>query len=130
MRSSRRISAIDLALLIACLAPGVGCGRAENVPPERLLDADAGGHRLHLMVIGVAKKEQPTVILESGWPGCGIGWNRVRGQVGEFAQVVTYDRAGSGKSDAGPSPRHAYRIAKELHTALENAGIGPPYVLV
>src|SRR6185436_13132917 len=30
----------------------------------------------------------------------------------------------------GPSPRHARQIATELHTALANAGLHPPYILV
>ncbi|HEX4244577.1 MAG TPA: alpha/beta hydrolase, partial [Acidimicrobiales bacterium] len=80
-----------------------------------------------MLVVG---ESGPVVVLESGWPGCGLGWQRVRGPVGRFARVVTYDRAGTGKSEPGPSPRHAERIAAELHTALGNAGLDPPYILV
>jgi pimeloyl-ACP methyl ester carboxylesterase len=113
-------------LLIAWLALS-GCRRAGTSPNERYLDVDAGGHTLHLLVVG---ESGPTVILESGWPGCGLGWDRVRGPVGRFARVVTYDRAGTGKSEAGPLPRHAQQVASELHTALANAGLNPPYILV
>jgi pimeloyl-ACP methyl ester carboxylesterase len=105
---------------------GLG-GCTGSAPVERYVDVDAGGHRLHLLIVGEAG---PTVVLESGWPGCGLGWDRVRGPVGRFARVVTYDRAGTGKSEPGPAPRHAERIATELHTALASAGIGPPYILV
>jgi pimeloyl-ACP methyl ester carboxylesterase len=35
-----------------------------------------------------------------------------------------------GQSDSGPKPRDAKQIATELHTALQKAGIKPPYVLV
>ena len=82
---------------------------------------------MHLLVVGEAG---PVVVLESGWPGCGLGWDRVRGPVSQFARAVTYDRAGTGKSETGPSPRHAEQIASELHTALQNAGLDPPYILV
>jgi pimeloyl-ACP methyl ester carboxylesterase len=43
---------------------------------------------------------------------------------------VSYDRAGLGQSEPGPKPRTAQQMASELHTALKNAGLGPPYVLV
>jgi pimeloyl-ACP methyl ester carboxylesterase len=124
MRSVQRFTAI--AALIALIASG-GCNRGGRAPQEQFIDVDAGGHRLHMMVVGAAG---PVVVLESGWPGCGIGWDRVRGAVGRFARVVTYDRAGTGKSEPGPLPRHAERIATELHAALQNAGLAPPYVLV
>jgi pimeloyl-ACP methyl ester carboxylesterase len=118
----------NLALILACLGSVAAAGcRAGGSSQEQHLDVDAGGHRLHVLVIGDAG---PTVVLESGWPGCGIGWERVRGPVARFARVVTYDRAGTGKSEAGPLPRHARHIAGELHTALRNAGIAPPYILV
>lgn len=116
--------------ILACLGIAgvlvVGC-RGREGPRERYLDVDAGGHRLHMLVVG---ESGPVVVLESGWPGCGLGWERVRGPVGRFARVVTYDRAGTGKSEPGPLPRHAEQIARELHTALGNAGLDPPYILV
>jgi pimeloyl-ACP methyl ester carboxylesterase len=43
--------------------------------------------------------------------------------------VCTYDRAGMGHSEPGPLPRTAERIADELHTLLQRAGIPGPYVL-
>jgi len=118
---------ITLILTGLALANVGGCHRADTTPKERYLDVDVGGHRLQMLVVGDAG---PTVVLETGWPGCGIGWDRVRGPVGRFARVVTYDRAGTGKSESGPLPRHAEQIAKELHTALHNAGLQPPYILV
>jgi pimeloyl-ACP methyl ester carboxylesterase len=55
---------------------------------------------------------------------------RVFPEVARFTRVVSYDRAGYGKSEPGPAPRSQERLAKELHTLLHNAGIMPPYVLV
>jgi pimeloyl-ACP methyl ester carboxylesterase len=119
----------NVSLILACVGSAAvgGCRRGGEPPREQHLNVDAGGHRLHLLVVGEAG---PTVVLESGWPGCGIGWDRVRGPVARFARVVTYDRAGTGKSEPGPLPRHARHIAGELHTALHNAGLPPPYILV
>ena len=44
-------------------------------------------------------------------------------------QVVTYDRAGLGWSEAGTGRMDAATSAAELHALLDAAGIGPPYVL-
>ena len=67
------------------------------------MDVDAGGHRLRMLIVGVSG---PTVVLESGLGG-GLGWEQVRAEVGRFARVVTYDRAGFGESESGPRPRTA-----------------------
>ena len=102
--------------------------RAAFPPPGRLVDA--GGHRLHLRVEGEGEPG-PTVILECGIGGatsCNWGW--VEPEVGRFARVVAYDRAGLGWSDPGPLPRDGRRIVSELHTALVNAGLRGPYVFV
>jgi pimeloyl-ACP methyl ester carboxylesterase len=118
---------LNTALILACYVfVATGCGDA-TAPRERYLDVDAGGHRLHMLVVGEAG---PVVVLESGWPGCGLGWDRVRGSAAEFSRVVTYDRAGTGKSEPGPLPRDAKQIARELHLALRNADLAPPYILV
>ncbi len=117
----RRIQ-IPLVLLIA--AAVAGCDRSSETP----VDVDAGGHRLHLLVVGEGH-QKPTVILESGGRG-GIGWQNTRNQIAQFAQVITYDRAGTGQSEPGPEPRDARTIARDLHAALQRAGVAPPYVLV
>jgi pimeloyl-ACP methyl ester carboxylesterase len=101
-----------------------------NAPkPEgpKLEKIDAGGHKLNLLMAGSGG---PTVILEGGF-GTGIAsWTTVHGEIAKFTRVVAYDRAGLGQSEPGPKPRTAMQFARELHTALQNAGIKPPYVLV
>jgi pimeloyl-ACP methyl ester carboxylesterase len=88
---------------------------------------DVGGHSLNLVIGGHGS---PAVILEGGF-GEGIaGWSAVQKEIANFAQTVSYDRAGLGQSEAGPKPRSATQIATELHTALQKAGVKPPYVLV
>jgi pimeloyl-ACP methyl ester carboxylesterase len=44
--------------------------------------------------------------------------------------VCSYDRAGTGYSDPGPSPRTARRIGQELAQLLDRTGISGPLVLV
>jgi pimeloyl-ACP methyl ester carboxylesterase len=83
------------------------------------------------MIVSGTGQAGPTVILE-----CGIGgstassWGWEQRAVARFAPAVAYDRAGLGASDPGPLPRDGARLVAELHTALGNAGIKPPYVFV
>src|SRR5262249_40067923 len=54
----------------------------------------------------------------------------VQPRIASFTRACSYDRAGAGFSGPGPMPRTTERIATELHSALINAGITGPYVLV
>src|SRR5207248_6813555 len=57
-------------------------------------------------------------------------WSLVQPSVARFTRICTYDRAGSAWSEPGPNPRTFQQITTELHTALRNAKIKAPYVLV
>ena len=88
---------------------------------------DAGGHSLNVLIGG---EGSPTVIFEAGF-GAGLAsWATVQSSAAKFARTLSYDRAGLGQSEPGPKPRAAKQIAAELHTALQKAGIAPPYILV
>ncbi len=88
---------------------------------------DANGPKLRMLVMGSAR---PTVVFENGGGGSLELWGQVPARVSEFARVVAYDRAGDGLSDKGTTERNGRNIASELHAALRNAGIPPPYILV
>ncbi|HKW00772.1 MAG TPA: alpha/beta hydrolase [Vicinamibacterales bacterium] len=94
-------------------------------PPGRLVDT--GGYRLHLWCTGDGS---PAVILDTGLGGTSADWGFVQPDVARFTRVCSYDRAGMGYSDPGPSPRTARRIATELATLLDRGGITGPVVLV
>jgi len=92
-----------------------------------LQKVDVDGHSLNLLIGG---QGSPAVVFEGGF-GAGIAsWSTVQKEVAAFARTVSYDRAGLGQSELGPKPRSAKQIATELHTALEKAGVKPPYLLV
>lgn len=96
-------------------------------PPGQMVEA--GGFQMHMQIAG---KEQaaPTVILDAGMVSFSANWAWVQPEVAKFARVVAYDRARLGWSDPAPAkPRDAGTSAKELHTALQNAGLSGPYVL-
>ena len=98
---------------------------AATPPPGRLVDI--GGYRLHLWCTGDGA---PAVILDTGLGGSSADWGFVQPDVARFTRVCSYDRAGMGYSDPGPSPRTARRIASELAELLARSGIGGPVVLV
>ena len=98
---------------------------AVTPPPGQLVDI--GGYRLHLWCTG---NGAPAVILDTGLGGSSAGWYFVQPDVARFTRVCSYDRAGMGYSDPGPSPRTARRIASELATLLDRSGIAGPVVLV
>jgi len=98
---------------------------ARTPAPGKLVDI--GGHRLHIWCSGSGK---PSVILETGLGGSSADWGFIQPEVARFTQVCSYDRAGMGYSDPGPSPRTARRITHELAQLLDRTGIVGPIVLV
>jgi pimeloyl-ACP methyl ester carboxylesterase len=98
---------------------------AATPPPGRLVAIE--GHRLHLSCTGDG---EPTVLLETGLGGSAADWGFVQPNVAQFTRVCSYDRAGMGYSDPGPSPRTAQRIARELAQLLDRSDIKGPLVLV
>lgn len=97
-----------------------------SITPTGIL-VDAGGHKLHLNIQG---KGSPTVIFENGSGDFSFIWNFVQPEISKVTKTVSYDRAGYAWSESGPVPRTSEQICLELHTALNNAGIKPPYILV
>ncbi len=91
---------------------------------------DAGGLKLRAQIDGQAREGQPTVVFVSGL-GEGVeAWEPVQPQVSQFARTVSYDRTGLGRSEMEEARPTFQRVAAQLHTLLQNAGIKPPYVLV
>jgi pimeloyl-ACP methyl ester carboxylesterase len=88
---------------------------------------DAGGPKLRLLIAGQGK---PTVVFEAGSGSSLDAWVRIQPRVSLFARTVSYDRAGNGLSEKGPVPRDGAHVVAELHAALQNARLSPPYILV
>ena len=93
----------------------------EHPAPGQLVDV--GGHRLHIWCTG---EGSPVVVLEVGGGGNVLEWSRVQPEVAKTTRVCSYDRAGFGWSDLGPSPRSAVQIVRELHTLLQAAHVPAP----
>ncbi len=95
-------------------------------PPTGKL-VDGGGHLLHIHVMG---KGNPVIVFENGSADFSFIWDLVQPEISKTTMTVSYDRAGYAWSESGPVPRTGRQIAYELHTALHNAGIEGPYILV
>jgi pimeloyl-ACP methyl ester carboxylesterase len=121
-----RIVMITFTFLPVAQALGQTVSKSTMYPPMGKL-VDAGGHLLHINIIG---KGGPAVIMESGSGDFSFIWSLVQPNIAKFTTAVTYDRAGFAWSEPGPNPRTGRQLAYELHTALKNAGLKSPYILV
>jgi hypothetical protein len=123
MNKTLTIPAMVLSVIAICLAMDPGHLAFKNV--------DVGGHQLRMFISGHGS---PAVVFEAGGSTAAGGplevWERVQPAVSKLTTTVSYDRAGIGRSAPGPKPRDARQVARELHTALRNANVPPPYVLV
>ncbi len=71
-----------------------------------------------------------TVLFESGFGMDLNAWRKVAPAIARSARVVTYSRAGYGKSDARPEPRTPAQSSAELDQLVQAAGLQPPFILV
>lgn len=94
-------------------------------PPGRLVPVQ--GRRMHILEAGSGP---PTVVFDSAMGGTALSWEWVQPEVARLTATASYDRAGFGWSDAGPSPRNVDRCVQELHSLLQVSGATPPYILV
>jgi pimeloyl-ACP methyl ester carboxylesterase len=88
-----------------------------------------GDHKMYLQCQG-PKENSPVVVFESGGGGTSKDWDKVRSYLPPGFQTCAYDRAGLGKSEAGPAPRTMHQEVFELHALLTAAKLTGPVVLV
>lgn len=88
---------------------------------------DVGGRKLHCMVFGNGK---PAVVLISGFNAPQNYWNPIIPDIAGLTTVVTYDRAGIGKSEMGDLPCDGITTMKELRVLLSKIELPSPYLIV
>ena len=98
---------------------------AHNPAPGKIVIID--GHRTHIYCTGSGS---PTIVLEAGAGNDSVVWSGVQPVLSKTTRVCSYDRAGSGWSDAVPGPRDADHVADELHQLLTQVGVTGPVVLM
>jgi pimeloyl-ACP methyl ester carboxylesterase len=117
MRKKAILAAV--CLVLAC------CARERPLPSERMVDI--GSHRLQVRCLGSGT---PVVVIDAGIGDSLDKLRPLQERLSRLTQVVTYNRAGYGQSQAGPLPRDCGREAEELKALLEKAPVPGPYVLV
>src|SRR6476660_6944784 len=100
-------------------------GSVRVAPPGKLVDV--GGFSLHIHCAG---EGSPSIVLDAALGASSVSWCLVQPELAKLSRVCTYDRAGFGWSDGGPMLRTAGRIADELRTLLDRAGVPPPFLPV
>jgi len=119
------------SLLIATLVLGTTTiagavpGDALYTKPGERISIERG--RLNFYCMGSGS---PTVVFDAGFGDWSPSWAAVQPEVARWTRACAYDRAGYAFSDPAVMPRTSVRIADELHAALRNASLAPPYLLV
>ena len=112
-------------------APSTASSQADipqrpNGSVDKLVRIETG--RLHLHCEGEGPN---TVLLIAGWgDGGDESWKVVQPAIAGDARVCTYDRFGTGTSDAPAADQTFTTEANDLHTLLEEAAEPGPYVVV
>lgn len=101
--------------------------RSKYPAPGELVKVD--GRKMHVYSSGSGSK---TIVLLGGY-GTGspvVDFSPLIKELSKNYKVVVVENFGYGWSDVTKTPRTAANIVKETRTALEEAGIKPPYILM
>lgn len=97
---------------------------------EKLVTINGNNYNVFVKGFENRSKNTPVVVFENGM-GADLGsWNKVIDKIGTFSPVISYDRAGIGKSDKIFTMPTVNQVAENLHDLLKKLNIEPPYVLV
>ena len=119
---ARTVGAVLLAL--STFAGAQTPGAMPKDAPELL---DVGTYRVQLASLGTGPY---TVIFESGFGRDLNVWRDVAPQVARSNRVITYSRAGHGRSEARPGTPTVASRTDELEQMIAAADLRPPFVLV
>lgn len=120
---SRAVGAILLA--VSAFAGAQAPASTSAAATSDLLDV--GPYRVQMASLGAGPY---TVIFESGFGRDLNVWRDVAPQVARSNKVVTYSRAGHGRSEARPTVPTVASRTDELEQLIAAAGWTPPFVLV
>ncbi len=102
-----------------------GGSEVQGADVEQMVDV--GGRRLHAAVHG---RGAPTVVLLNALGATQDYWQSVLPALAAEGTVLTYDRAGVGKSELGTLPAHAEQSARDLRALVDALRLPKPYLLV
>ena len=97
---------------------------------DLLADVDVGGRTIHVVCVGPADTDAPTVLLEGGLGSPLDSWHFVLQELQGEHRACAYDRAGLGMSEPAPeTSRTGANLVADLEALLAGADIGGPYVI-
>lgn len=73
------------------------------------------------------KKLQPVIIMEAGYGDYSKTWDHIAEELTEYGTVLTYDRAGLGKSGKSSKRSISSEMIKDLRSCLTQLQLKPPY---
>ncbi|GGN00499.1 alpha/beta fold hydrolase [Streptomyces fuscichromogenes] len=131
----------SLALLTLAVGAGTACGDndssaassasagAGQAAEAKLHMVDNGGHRLAFYV---TRGNGSTIVLDSGGGEDSSQWKDIVPELhaATGATVITYDRAGLGKSDVVPGPWKVESAVSDLKAGLKQLGVTDDVTLV
>jgi pimeloyl-ACP methyl ester carboxylesterase len=136
-KKSRFIPIGILAILVLIFLVGLlwnvsdTCMEKKSYPPVGQM-VEVFDTRIHVFSIGERRENRPAVVFISGLatpsPTADFYplWSRLYGEY----QAVVLERPGYGWSEATKRERSVENITEEYRSALRQAGIDPPYILV
>ncbi|MCU0276571.1 MAG: alpha/beta hydrolase [Acidobacteria bacterium] len=114
-----------IAILAAVCLVLMSCARQDLPFFDGMVDI--GTHRLQYRSEG---NGTPVVVIDSGIGDTLEKLRPLQERLSRVTRVITYNRAGYGRSEAGPLPRDCGREAEELKALLEKIPVPGPYVLL
>lgn len=119
------MGATVLALTASCTLPiATAATPAPAATPDLLR---VGGYGVQVSTLGTGPY---TVIFESGFGRDLNVWRNVAPAIAKSNKVVTYSRAGHGRSEARPGTPSLASRTDQLEQLVATAGLTPPFILV
>lgn len=115
----------QLGIATVAIAVAISGGCTRNGAPRMV---EVHGYKIRMLLQGHGSPA--VVFVNVGFGGSYEIWDRVNPAISQSTRTVAYNRGGTWKSDPAPLPRDSQHIADELHIALRNAGLKPPYIVV
>ncbi|GED67938.1 alpha/beta hydrolase [Brevibacillus reuszeri] len=77
-----------------------------------------------------SRKGAPTVLFLAGMGDSCETWKGVQNRIAQITSTFSYDRAGTGRSDAVSGPRTCHDLAQELAELVWHISVEPPFIIV
>jgi pimeloyl-ACP methyl ester carboxylesterase len=97
---------------------------------NKLVDINGLKYNVYVKGIENRKDNSSVLVFENGWGMDLDNWNTVIDKLAAVAPVISYDRAGIGKSDDDNEMPTLKNVATTLQAILKTLHIPPPYIMI